>query len=101
SPVDGSMTSQLMTSVESSKNGSMNAVPASGSRIMSDSLMPFQPAIDEPSNILDRKSTRLNSSHVKISYAVFCLKKKKISSFEICDLQCQSGVKTVDTYNEY
>src|SRR5690606_41694380 len=27
----------------------------------------------------DRKSTRLNSSHVKISYAVFCLKKKKES----------------------
>src|SRR5699024_11718634 len=26
--------------------------------------------------ILDRKSTRLNSSHVSISYAVFCLKKK-------------------------
>src|SRR5690554_7790816 len=28
---------------------------------------------------LDRKSTRLNSSHVRISYAVFCLKKKKIA----------------------
>src|SRR5690606_39867277 len=28
--------------------------------------------------IVDRKSTRLNSSHVKISYAVFCLKKKKM-----------------------
>src|SRR5690606_42047714 len=28
-------------------------------------------------HFLDRKSTRLNSSHVKISYAVFCLKKKK------------------------
>src|SRR5690349_23957144 len=27
----------------------------------------------------DRKSTRLNSSHVEISYAVFCLKKKKLS----------------------
>src|SRR5215813_15192615 len=27
----------------------------------------------------DRKSTRLNSSHVRISYAVFCLKKKKTS----------------------
>src|SRR5437660_8006873 len=27
--------------------------------------------------LLDRKSTRLNSSHVAISYAVFCLKKKK------------------------
>src|SRR5690625_6517547 len=29
---------------------------------------------------LDRKSTRLNSSHVAISYAVFCLKKKKVIS---------------------
>src|SRR5690554_7663202 len=28
-------------------------------------------------NCTDRKSTRLNSSHVRISYAVFCLKKKK------------------------
>src|SRR5690349_23659028 len=27
--------------------------------------------------IIDRKSTRLNSSHVEVSYAVFCLKKKK------------------------
>src|SRR4051812_49759005 len=27
--------------------------------------------------VLDRKSTRLNSSHMSISYAVFCLKKKK------------------------
>src|SRR5690606_41370958 len=32
----------------------------------------------ELSPLLDRKSTRLNSSHVKTSYAVFCLKKKKI-----------------------
>src|SRR5690625_6869693 len=30
----------------------------------------------------DRKSTRLNSSHVAISYAVFCLKKKSILSYE-------------------
>src|SRR5699024_11549922 len=29
---------------------------------------------------LDRKSTRLNSSHVSISYAVFCLKKKKTNT---------------------
>src|SRR3989442_7495893 len=29
--------------------------------------------------IVDRKSTRLNSSHVRISYAVFCLKKKTTS----------------------
>src|SRR5690606_40393478 len=31
----------------------------------------------EHGDAADRKSTRLNSSHVKISYAVFCLKKKK------------------------
>src|SRR3712207_7999647 len=31
-----------------------------------------------PSTNIDRKSTRLNSSHANISYAVFCLKKKKI-----------------------
>src|SRR3712207_8947048 len=31
----------------------------------------------------DRKSTRLNSSHANISYAVFCLKKKKINSYNI------------------
>src|SRR5437870_8231155 len=35
----------------------------------------IRPAHDRES--LDRKSTRLNSSHVAISYAVFCLKKKK------------------------
>src|SRR5690625_4418899 len=32
---------------------------------------------DQKSALRDRKSTRLNSSHVAISYAVFCLKKKK------------------------
>src|SRR5690554_7024406 len=32
---------------------------------------------DMPGALADRKSTRLNSSHVRISYAVFCLKKKK------------------------
>src|SRR3712207_7921046 len=35
------------------------------------------PAPVDPSAPLDRKSTRLNSSHANISYAVFCLKKKK------------------------
>src|SRR5699024_694018 len=40
----------------------------------------FEQMEEELSLILDkdRKSTRLNSSHVSISYAVFCLKKKKI-----------------------
>src|SRR5690554_7539032 len=36
---------------------------------------PNAPSLQD--NSTDRKSTRLNSSHVRISYAVFCLKKKK------------------------
>src|SRR5690349_24099825 len=35
------------------------------------------PAVCRGKHAPDRKSTRLNSSHVEISYAVFCLKKKK------------------------
>src|SRR3712207_7131825 len=35
------------------------------------------PVLVEPVTLPDRKSTRLNSSHANISYAVFCLKKKK------------------------
>src|SRR6266403_4067865 len=34
----------------------------------------------------DRKSTRLNSSHVEISYAVFCLKKKKFAGLSLFPL---------------
>src|SRR5947209_12247792 len=35
--------------------------------------------IVQPGTVRDRKSTRLNSSHANISYAVFCLKKKNIN----------------------
>src|SRR5690606_41346168 len=44
-----------------------------------DSTSPIKQVLGPPENRQsgDRKSTRLNSSHVKISYAVFCLKKKK------------------------
>src|SRR3712207_6853074 len=37
------------------------------------------PLVGDPAvrQVIDRKSTRLNSSHANISYAVFCLKKKK------------------------
>src|SRR5437773_7581012 len=38
----------------------------------------------------DRKSTRLNSSHITISYAVFCLKKKKKKIFHAKNLTAQS-----------
>src|SRR4051794_41288849 len=39
-------------------------------------------AIVDPKDFRDRKSTRLNSSHPSISYAVFCLKKKKCHQHE-------------------
>src|SRR3712207_8833678 len=38
------------------------------------------PSGEDDASFADRKSTRLNSSHANISYAVFCLKKKKITS---------------------
>src|SRR5690554_7134240 len=46
-------------------------------RLIITKLNILTPAKDLKLLILDRKSTRLNSSHVRISYAVFCLKKKK------------------------
>src|SRR5207253_5693056 len=65
-----------------------DALPISSARVAavtSSSSARARPAIAMPRimsafqevRILDRKSTRLNSSHVAISYAVFCLKKKK------------------------
>src|SRR5207249_7801989 len=66
-----------------------SVVPAD---VQSNHLLPVRPVVGPPvpdpqcvpdafapqdARHLDRKSTRLNSSHVSISYAVFCLKKKK------------------------
>src|SRR3712207_8524075 len=41
---------------------------------------PAEPEYSSEATVRDRKSTRLNSSHANISYAVFCLKKKKIKN---------------------
>src|SRR5699024_11641302 len=47
-------------------------------RVISRIFNKAPPALAMPKwQMLDRKSTRLNSSHVSISYAVFCLKKKR------------------------
>src|SRR3712207_8469668 len=42
-----------------------------------------------PLSGLDRKSTRLNSSHANISYAVFCLKKKKSACGDLTHATCR------------
>src|SRR5690554_7203986 len=41
---------------------------------------------------LDRKSTRLNSSHVRISYAVFCLKKKKKKNLPYLECEIRNWI---------
>src|SRR5207249_9984555 len=83
-------TATLLPSLESKDGGGLGALlAASGAGGTAQSLgisLPGAPAT--PNDIFvamlksrimaeDRKSTRLNSSHVSISYAVFCLKKKK------------------------
>src|SRR5256885_4077496 len=50
-------------------------------RLRSEIQVVFQDPLSKPAFLFrDRKSTRLNSSHLVISYAVFCLKKKKTFS---------------------
>src|SRR6478672_11782864 len=46
--------------------------------------------IQNTSGTVDRKSTRLNSSHDQISYAVFCLKKKKILQVKVMLTTCDT-----------
>src|SRR2546422_7225966 len=49
---------------------------------------------DQTDSLRDRKSTRLNSSHGYISYAVFCLKKKKKSTAEIVVVRAYARTTT-------
>src|SRR3989442_2221563 len=64
------------------ENGTLIPQRFTGFQRMRDTLQTGKP---------DRKSTRLNSSHVRISYAVFCLKKKTTTSMHITDnsLNCE------------
>src|SRR5256885_10472331 len=54
------------------------------------------PRMDDPRVVEDRKSTRLNSSHLVISYAVFCLKKKKIMTADETETLPSSSINVVD-----
>src|SRR5690606_41472145 len=54
-----------------------NQISPSGPWLVS---TPLTSSPARPYSTIDRKSTRLNSSHVKISYAVFCLKKKILTT---------------------
>src|SRR3712207_7479775 len=52
-------------------------LPLAGRPVIEHTIAAFDRHPDVDELFVDRKSTRLNSSHANISYAVFCLKKKK------------------------
>src|SRR5690349_22214639 len=54
-----------------------DAVEVAGDALLGADVMQREKGWNTSAPSRDRKSTRLNSSHVEISYAVFCLKKKK------------------------
>src|SRR5258707_1777750 len=60
-----------------------NSRPASGAYLTRDSVASISMGLVSVATTADRKSTRLNSSHANISYAVFCLKKKKINKYNL------------------
>lgn len=62
--------SQNRISCGLAEKGSMQALAASGIRIMSDSLIAFQPAMDEPSNMMP--SSKVSGSTVETCWAVCC-----------------------------
>jgi hypothetical protein len=72
SPVTGSRTKQLMTSVECVVNGSMKAVLESGTRSMSDSWISWKPRIEEPSN--PKPSSKLSSVSSDTGMEKCCIK---------------------------
>src|SRR5436309_12049411 len=69
------------TLFRSSRVAARRCAPASSTRARCASSRPDSINSRSTACERDRKSTRLNSSHVKISYAVFCLKKKKYSRY--------------------
>src|SRR5438874_3986979 len=60
-------------------------------------LAPVSHTVCETGASRDRKSTRLNSSHVEISYAVFCLKKKKIKITLINNMRIKNHEDNTNT----
>src|SRR5699024_11409810 len=72
------MCSESMNSLDDWKGQQIRVgSSAAGKQVTDLGATPVSLSFPETYEALDRKSTRLNSSHVSISYAVFCLKKKK------------------------
>src|SRR2546422_5531644 len=63
--------------IETVTTAGASAGPPADHEVIDASRLTVLPGLNDCHDHLDRKSTRLNSSHGYISYAVFCLKKKK------------------------
>src|SRR5262245_62473168 len=74
---------------------------AIGSGLLVAILGPLLLASAVPDSTVDRKSTRLNSSHLGISYAVFCLKKKNDTSKPLCRRKVSSEGTTTLRHTMY
>src|SRR5947209_15892719 len=73
----------LLRCLPAEPNGHEDGHPAyrdAGGELYAGGYVPAYPYAAALSDAKDRKSTRLNSSHANISYAVFCLKKKKTNN---------------------
>src|SRR2546430_4310571 len=94
-PVRWILTAVAVVAIAACSSDSIGSPPGGGSLVLrlttphgDDGALTFElsgPSISTVSapDASDRKSTRLNSSHSQISYAVFCLKKKKKKKLEL------------------
>src|SRR5690625_3839003 len=78
-PVEELATSFSQTELDGFKVGGF--IPVCNA-VLEDSMINLANFVEQRLAMADRKSTRLNSSHVAISYAVFCLKKKNIKKYD-------------------
>src|SRR5690606_41500756 len=77
--LSGMSVQDLAEAITRQETGLLTRVPGIGKKTAERLLLELRGKMgaELDVDVSDRKSTRLNSSHVKISYAVFCLKKKK------------------------
>src|SRR5690348_17966849 len=87
--MSGASLTPVMVTLPTRGSLTSRAISSASTRCSSDSILRRRPPPCElffiTASLLDRKSTRLNSSHPSISYAVFCLKKKSNIDYLIAE----------------
>src|SRR5262252_10556909 len=78
--------------VEQTTGGAVDVLVNNAGGVAGQEMRPIE-AVPDASP--DRKSTRLNSSHTVISYAVFCLKKKKKTTFHFLSIKTKKKIQEI------